>query len=333
MAEIRDMMSTFELFQPMELEGALDLLRQHGSDAWILSGGLDTFDWLKDRAKAPSVVVDIGGIGELNGVEVTGDGIRIGAMTSLTDVSTHSEIQTRFPLLAQAAGRVATPQIRNQGTLGGNISQDTRCWYYRSGWPCYRAGGNTCYANAPQALNREHALFESSRCVAVTPSDTAPAFVVLEAQMEIQNSRGSRTVSAEDFFIGPAADITRMNVMQPEDLLTSIYIPNKWAGKAFYFEKVADRLSWDFALANVSAVLDVQGGVIFEANIAVGGVAARPYRVRRVENAIAGRPINEQTLDEAARLAVQGARPLQYNGYKLALTRNLVKRAIRDASA
>ena len=115
MAEIRDMMSTFELFQPMELGGALDLLRQHGSDAWILSGGLDTFDWLKDRAKSPSVVVDIAGIGELDGVEVTGDGIRIGAMTSLTDVSTHSEVQTRFPLLAQAAGRVATPQIPKPG--------------------------------------------------------------------------------------------------------------------------------------------------------------------------------------------------------------------------
>jgi xanthine dehydrogenase YagS FAD-binding subunit len=333
MGEIRDMMGTFELYQPVELDGALDLLRSHGSDAWILSGGLDTFDWLKDRAKSPGVVVDVGGIEELSGVAASGDGIRIGAMTSLDDVVKHPEVSARFPMLANAAERVATPQIRHQGTLGGNLSQDTRCWYYRSAWPCYRAGGNTCYANAPDALNREHSIFESNRCVAVSPTDTGPALVALDAEMEVRSAGGTRMVPAENFFIGPSTDITRMTVMEPTDLLVAIHIPGRWSGSSMYFEKVADRLSWDFPLANVSAVLDVQGGVIFEANIAVGGVAARPYRVRRVENAIAGRPINEQTLDEAARLAVQGARPLQYNGYKLALTRNLVKRAIRDASA
>ena len=170
MGEIRDMMGTFELYQPMELSGALDLLGSHGSDAWILSGGLDTFDWLKDRAKSPSVVVDVGGIEELQGIEVNGDGIRIGAMARLDEVVKHPELNARYPMLVEAAGRVATPQIRHQGTMGGNVAQDTRCWYYRSGWPCYRAGGNTCYANAPDALNREHAIFDSNRCVAVSPT-------------------------------------------------------------------------------------------------------------------------------------------------------------------
>ncbi len=333
MGEIRDMMGTFELYQPMELGGALDLLRRHGSDAWILSGGMDTFDWLKDRAKSPKVVIDLGAIDELRGIESTADGLRIGAMTSVWDVAHHGEIATNFPILSRAADKVATPQIRTQGTIGGNVSQDTRCWYYRSGWPCYRAGGNICYANAPGALNREHAIFESSRCVAVTPSDTAPALVALNARMEIRSSRGSRTVSAEDFFLGPATDITRMTALQPNELLVAIHLPNEWAGRPGYFEKVSDRQSWDFALANVAAVFDVQGGIIHEARIVVGGVAARPYRLRRVENAIAGRPINEQTLDEAGRLAVQGARPLQFNEYKVALTRNLVKRSIREASA
>jgi xanthine dehydrogenase YagS FAD-binding subunit len=333
MAEIRDMMRTFELFQPMDLAGALDLLRRHGSSAWVLSGGMDTFDWLKDRAKAPTVVVDIGRIEALSGIQASADGIRIGAMTSLTAVETHPEIMSRFPVLVRAAGKVATPQIRNQGTLGGNIAQDTRCWYYRSGWPCYRAGGNTCYANAPDALNREHALFEANRCVAVSPSDTAPALVALEAEIEVTNARGSRMVRAEDFFVGPGTDIERMTVLEPTDLVTAIQIPNKWAGKSFYFEKVTDRQSWDFALASVASVLDIQGGVIHEARIVLGSVAAKPLRMRRVENAIAGRPVNEETLDEAARLAVQGARPLQFNQYKVALSRNLVKRAIRDASA
>lgn len=331
MGEIRDMMATFQLYQPMELGGALDLLRSHGSEAWVLSGGMDTFDWLKDRAKSPRVVVDLGAIEELKGIEATPAGIRIGAMTSLTEVATHEEIASRFPLLARAAGKVATPQIRNQGTMGGNLAQDTRCWYYRGGWPCYRAGGNTCYANAPGALNREHAIFDAARCVAVTPSDTAPALVALDAQMEIRSHRGSRTVSAEEFFIGPATDITRMTVLQPTEVLAAIHVPGDWAGKPYYFEKVADRQAWDFALANVAAVLDVQGGAIRDARIVVGGVAARPLRMRRVESAIAGRPVDEATLDEAGRLAVQGARPLQFNAYKVALTRNLVKRAIREA--
>jgi xanthine dehydrogenase YagS FAD-binding subunit len=333
MGEIRDMMGTFELYQPMELGGALDLLRRHGSDAWVLSGGLDSFDWLKDRTKSPTVVVDIGAIEELRGIQATADGIRIGAMTSLSEVIAHPEVSTRFPVLVRAAGRVATPQIRHQGTIGGNVSQDTRCWYYRSGWPCYRAGGNTCYANAPDALNREHAIFESNRCVAVSPSDTAPALVALDAQMEIRNAGGTRMVDAANFFIGPATDITRMNVLEPRDLLVAIHIPNRWAGATSYFEKVADRGSWDFPLVNVASNLDIQGGVIFEARVVVGGVAARPMRMQRVENAIAGRPVNDETLEEAARQAVLNARPLQFNAYKVAMTRNLVRRSIRDAVA
>jgi xanthine dehydrogenase YagS FAD-binding subunit len=333
MGEIRDMMGTFELYQPMELDGALDLLRRHGSDAWVLSGGLDTFGWLKDRAKSTPVVVDIGGIAELRGITANENGVRIGGMSSVWDIATHPDIVTRFPVLARAAESVATPQIRTQGTIAGNVAQDTRCWYYRSVWPCYRAGGNTCYANAPGSLNREHALFESSRCVAVTPSDTAPALVALDAEMEIRTVGGTKTVRARDFFIGPAIDIRRMTVLGDDEILTAINIPNTWASKPSYFEKVQDRKSWDFALANVAAVLDVQGGVIQSSRVVVGGVAARPLRLERVENAIEGRAINDATLEEAGRVAVQGARPLQYNAYKIALTRNLVKRAIREASA
>jgi xanthine dehydrogenase YagS FAD-binding subunit len=333
MAEIRDMMATFQLYQPMELGGALDLLRRFGSDAWILSGGMDTFDWLKDRAKSPSAVIDLGGVEELRGVSTTQNGIRIGAMTTVDQVATNPEVRGRYPLLAQAAEKVATPQIRNQGTLGGNLAQDTRCWYYRSGWPCYRAGGNTCYANAPAALNREHAIFEANRCVAVSPSDVATALVALNAQIEIRSHRGTRLVAAENFFIGPATDITRMNVLGPTDILTAVQLNSDWVGKAYYFEKVSDRRSWDFPLANVASVLDIQGGTVQAARIVVGGVAARPLRMRRAETLVTGRRVDDATLEEAAQVAVQGAKPLQYNAYKVALTRNLVKRAIREARA
>jgi xanthine dehydrogenase YagS FAD-binding subunit len=333
MANVHDMMGTFQLFQPANLAGATDLLRRYGADAWLLSGGMDTFDWLKDRAKAPRVIVDVGAIEGLRSVEPTADGVRIGALTSLTDMAEHPEIARRFALLAKAANKVATPQIRNQGSIAGNVAQDTRCWYYRSGWPCYRAGGNVCFANAPAALNREHAIFEAARCVAVTPSDTAPALVALDARIEIHHRSGSRMVSAENFFIGPATDITRMTVLEPHEMITHIHLPTAWAEKAHYFEKVSDRKSWDFALANVASALDIEGGVIRQARIVVGGVAARPLRMRRVESYLTGRRVDEATLEEAGRLAVEGARPLQFNAFKVALTRNLVKRAIRDAAA
>jgi xanthine dehydrogenase YagS FAD-binding subunit len=333
MAGIRDMMGAFELFQPTELDGALDLLRRHRGNAWVLSGGMDTFDWLKDRAKRPPVVVDLGRIPALRGIESTAEGLRIGAMTSLTEVATHPEIVSGYGLLAQAAEQVATPQIRHQGTLGGNLCQDTRCWYYRSGWPCYRAGGNVCYANAPNAMNREHCVFEADRCVAVSPSDTAPALVALDARMVIRSHRRERTVEARDFFIGPATDITRMTVLRPGELLVQVRVPARWAGQRFYFEKVADRQAWDFALANVAAALDVRNGTIHEARIVVGGVAARPLRLGRVEEAVSGRAVDDDLLERAGRLAGEGARPLRLNEYKIALTRNLVKRAIREAQA
>lgn len=333
MAVIRDNMHAFELFQPTTVDGALALLARHGKNAWALAGGLDTFDWLKDRTKRPSVVVDLGAVKELRGVRATRDGLEIGAMTSLTEVATHPEIQKRFALLANAARDVASPQIRNQGTLGGNNCQDTRCWYYRDGWPCYRAGGNVCYADTPTSINREHCLFEKNRCVAVNPSDTAPALVALEAQMVILTRRGQETVDAEDFFIGPSIDITRMTVLQPGELLTAIRVPSTWAGARFYFEKVRDREVWNFPLVNVASAMVVTSGRIERARVVVNGVAARPLRLRAVEDGLRGKPVNEETANWAGQTAVQGARPLAHNGYKVPLMRNLVKRAIRGVEA
>jgi xanthine dehydrogenase YagS FAD-binding subunit len=333
MGVMHDMMAGFDLFQPEEIEGALELLRRHGADAWVLSGGTDTFDWLKDRAKSPKVLVDLGGIEELKGIRAQGDGLEIGAMTTLKSVYTHPDVRSRYPLLARATEKVASPQIRNQGTLGGNVCQDTRCWYYRSGWSCYRAGGNTCFANAPKALNREHAILEGSRCVAVSPSDVAPALIALDARMVVRSHRGERVVEAADFFIGPATDIRRMTVLRTGELLTAIRIPGTWAGKPFYFEKVSDRQVWDFALANVASTLDVSGGTVRDVRIAVGGIAPRPLRMTAVESYLRGRTLEEVTLDAAGELAVRGARPLHLNEFKIPLTRNLVRRALRDASA
>jgi xanthine dehydrogenase YagS FAD-binding subunit len=333
MAVIRDVMPAFELFQPATVEDALGLLDRHGADAWILAGGLDTFDWLKDRAKRTNVVIDLSQMTELRGIKEVDGGLEIGALTTLTEVVKHPVVREKFGLLMEAAELVASPQIRNQGTLGGNVSQDTRCWYYRSGWTCYRAGGNICYADTPTAINREHAILQADRCVAVSPSDTAPALIALDAQLVIRRLGGERVVAAEDYFVGPAIDIMRMTVLEPGELLTAIRIPATWAGAQFYFEKVRDRQVWDFPLVNVASAMKASGGTIEQLRIAVGAVAARPLRLTAVEAAVAGKPRNEETADMAGRLAVEGAQPLRYNGYKIPLMRNLVKRAIRGTTA
>jgi xanthine dehydrogenase YagS FAD-binding subunit len=329
MAVLRDVMPAFELLQPASVDAALALLDRHGADAWVLAGGLDSFDWLKDRIKRPKVVVDLSGIAELKGIRSREDGLEIGAMTTLTEVVRHPAVGERYGILLQAAEAAASPQIRNQGTIGGNVSQDTRCWYYRAGWSCYRAGGNICYADTPTALNREHAILGADRCVAVSPSDTAPALVSLDAQMVIRNSRGERVVAAEDYFIGPGTDITRMTVLRGGDLLTSIRLPGSWAGAEFYFEKVADRNVWDFPLVNVASATVMKGAVIERVRIAVNGVAARPLRLAAVERALAGRVRDEAVAMTAGRIAIEGAVPLNYNGYKVPLMRNLVMRAVR----
>ena len=336
MAVIRDVMAAFELFQPASVADAQKILEQHGPDAWVLAGGLDSFDWLKDRIKKPKVVVDLSGIGELRGIRSSGnngsDGIEIGAMTTLTEVVNHPLIKQKYDLLAQAAELVASPQIRNQGTIGGNVSQDTRCWYYRSGWPCYRAGGNICYADTPEGRNREHAILQADRCVAVNPSDSAPALIALDAKFVIRTRKGERVVDAEDYFVGPDIDITRLHILQPGDLLTAIRIPSTWAGAQFYFEKIRDRNVWDFPLMNVASAMFTSGDssaqTIDRIRISVNAAAARPLRLKAVEDAVRGRPRSAATGEVAGKLAVQGAVPLQFNAYKIPLMRNLVKRAI-----
>ncbi len=328
---MKDMMAGFELFQPADVETALDLLDRHGADGWRLAGGYDSLDWLKNRGKGPRAVIDLDRLDDLRGIRETPDGVEIGALTTLTEVETSPLIRDRFGLLADAARKVASPQIRNAGTLGGNLCQDTRCWYYRYGVRCYRAGGNTCYAAAPEAMNREHAIFEASRCVAVTPSDCAPAVVALDAEMIVRNRAGERVIPADEFFMPPSVDIQRMTVLEPEDLLISIRLPAAWSGAEFYFEKVADRNVWDFALVNVAAAFRMSGSTIAEARIVCGAVQCTPRRVTEAERIVRGQPRNDQVAESAGAAAVDGAEPLAFNQYKIPLMQSLVRRAVRGA--
>src|SRR5215470_16221324 len=293
MAVIHDVMPTFELYQPASVADALKLLDRNGRDAWVLAGGLDSFDWLKDRIKRPKVVVDLSQVKDLTGVREVNGGLEIGAMTTLTEVVRHPVVKEKFSILSTGAESAASPQIRNQGTIGGNVSQDTRCWYYRAGWSCYRAGGNICYADTPESINREHAILEADRCVAVNPSDTAPALIVLGASMVIRGAVGERVIPAENYFVGPGTDITRMTALRPGELLTAIRIPGDWAGANFYWEKVRDRQVWDFALVSVASAMTLSGTTIQNLRLVVNGVAARPMRLATVEQYVKGKPRNE----------------------------------------
>lgn len=325
-----DVMHSFDLFAPASIKEAAKLLDKHGKEAWIIAGGKDSFDWFKDRHKRPSAVIDITGLKQLHGVSDKGSYIAIGALSTLTEIEESPLLKKNFPLLVEAAGKVASPQIRNAGTMGGNVAQDTRCTYYRDGFPCYRAGGNTCYANTPTAMNREHALFDAARCVAVTPSDTGPALVALEAEMVISRNGKTRNVSAEKFFIGPAIDITRMTALEKGDILTEIRVPKKWAGAKQYFEKIADRQTWDFALVNIAMVAKTLDGKVIDVRMVCGGVQCTPRRLTDVESLMKGEKISTEMETLAKRVAARGAKALNYNHFKIPLMGSLAARAVRS---
>ncbi len=323
-----DVMPNMELYQPVQVEDALEIASRFADRGWLVGGGQDTYGWLKDRAKSIDALIDLSGIESLRGIRETNDGIEIGALTTLTELINSDIVQQRYALLSDAARQVASPQIRNIGTLGGNVSQDVRCWYYRRGLSCYRAGGNLCYADTPQGMNREHALFESSRCVAAGTSDTAPALVALDATVVIQNSAGERVVSAEDFFVGPANDIENTTILRDGDILTAVRIPSTWANASFYWEKVADRNVWDFSLVNIAAAFRLNGDTIEDSRIVAGAVQTTPRRLTNVENAIQGQTKNLATGESVKQIASEGARALAHNGFKIPLLQNLVKRAV-----
>ncbi len=327
----RDMMPHFDLYQPDSLQAALDLAARLGEDGWLLGAGQDSYDWFKNRTKRTSAVIDLSGIEALKGVRELEGGVEIGALTTLTTIEEHPLLSERFALLSKAAGRVASPQIRNAGTLGGNLCQDTRCWYYRYGVDCYRAGGIMCYADTPEGQNREHAIFGASRCIAVSPSDTATAITALEGSMVLRSAQGERVVPATQFFVGPAVDIRRMTVLRPGEILVSVRLPAKWAGASFYFEKVADRAAWDFALLSIAAAFRFDGGRIADASLVCGAVECVPRQLTAVQALLRGAERNEDTANRAADRAVEGAEALKFNAFKVTLMQNLVRRAIRGA--
>jgi xanthine dehydrogenase YagS FAD-binding subunit len=319
-------MDNFYYNRPATLKEAASLLGKEHGKIMLLAGGTDVLGELKDNLAAPERLVAIKQLKELQGIRSSSTGLRIGAATLLADIAESSMVQQQTPLLAMAAGKVGTPQIRNMGTIGGNLCQRPRCWYYRNNYPCFKHGGNACFSAAGE--NDFHAILEGGPSFIVHPSDTAPALVALGATARIAGGARERTVPLDKFFVTPKQDARRENILQPNEILAEIEVPNAPAGSKAIYVKEMVREIWDFALCSVAAMVTVQNGVVQDARIVLGGVAPIPYRALKAEAALKGQPLTEASAAAAGVAATDGARPLAKNGYKVPLTQAVVKRAL-----
>jgi len=315
--------ASFRLLQPKSLEEAARMLEEHGAAAVALAGGCDVLEKIKTQWIRPGFVVNLKPV---LAKDVAAE--KIGAGATVAQVA-KSELLPAA--LRQAAVRVATPQIRNMGTLGGNILQDSRCPYYRGPWHCYRAGGLTC--DAVRGYTHEHALFGGERCFTVTPSDTAVALVALAAEAEIFSLRegGVRRVPLSDIFALPSYDITRMHKLKQDELLTSVLLPAKKPGARSSFRKAAMREAWDFALASVAVECVMEGEVCRDVRVVLGAVAPVPWRATRAEEALRGGKLRDR-IEDAVRASVEGAEALPHNHYKIGLIKNLVRECLEEVA-
>ena len=319
-------MDNFSYSRPATLkDAAAQLGREHGR-IMLLAGGTDVLGEMKDNLAAPEKLVHIKHLKELQGIRSASTGLRIGAATLLADIAESAMVQQQTPLLAMAAGKVGTPQIRNMGTIGGNLCQRPRCWYYRNNYPCFKHGGNACFSAAGE--NDFHAILEGGPSFIVHPSDTAPALVALGATARIAGGARERSVPLDRFFVTPRQDVRRENVLLPNEILTEIEVPGAPAGSKAIYVKEMVREVWDFALCSVAAMVTVQNGIVSDARIVLGGVAPVPYRALKAEAALKGQALNEASAAAAGVAATDGARPLAKNAYKVPLTQAVVKRAL-----
>jgi xanthine dehydrogenase YagS FAD-binding subunit len=321
-------MKAFTNANPRDLTHALTLVRdarQNGRTAALAGGGSDLLGMMKERLVAPDVVVNLKSVRGLDEVTPQGRGVSIGGLITLDALSRHPVIRRDYPVLAEAARSVATPQIRNVATLAGNICQRPWCWYYRNGFKCLKNGGTTCYSVAGE--NAFHAIFGGGPSYIVHPSDTAPALVALDATFRIASASGERTVPAADFFSLPTVDASRENVLNADEALAAIVLPPAGGARSTY-HKVLDREAWTHAVVSAAVVVQMKGDVCQRARVVLGGVAPIPWRLPEVEKMLAGQRITPALAEQAGDAAVAGARPLAKNGYKVPLTRGMVGRTI-----
>lgn len=329
-------MRQFELYDATSVDEAISLLREHGPTAKLVAGGSDLITGvMKDYVEGPgmlypTVLIDVTTIPELYGISASG-GLQIGATTTLTDIVESADVRGGWKVISDAALSVASPLIRNFGTLGGNLNQRPRCWFLRGpDFPCYKKGGDFCFAVTGD--NRFHAIIGGELCYITHPSDTASALLALGASAEIAGPDGRRTVSFDEYFIGPREDVLRENVLTHDEILVNVQVPELASGTKMAWVKLKDRQVYDFAVVSVAVVADIQGGVWNSGRIVLGGVAPVPWRATIVEDALAGQDV-ASAVKSAAALIRNEARPLSNNAHKVQIAIGLTERAILQAAA
>lgn len=320
------MLPNFAYVRPTTLGEAIKHLSTDMASAY--AGGTDLLGCLRDHVFGTKRVVSLGAIGGLRGIREAGNGeLRIGALTTITEVSRHAAIRKHYHALAQAASEVASPQLRNQGTIGGNLCQKPRCWYYRGDFHCLRKGGGQCYA--VNGENHFHCIFGGDMCFIVHPSDTAPALVALEAAVRIAGPGGTRTVPMDGFFVLPSEDLLKETVLLPGEIVTEVLLPPQNPRLRSSYRKIKARRSWDFALAGVALAVEFEDDRVAKAHVVFSGAAPAPWRSREVEDVIIGKRLVDKTVKKAAEAGLRQARPLKHNGYKVPLFRAVVEEALR----
>jgi len=294
----------------------------------MAGGGSDVLGMMKDHLITPDVVINLKAIKGLDGITIERGGLAIGGLTTLDTIARHPAIRQQYRVLAEAADGVATPQIRNVATLAGNVCQRPWCWYYRQGFHCFKAGGNVCYSVSGE--NQFHAIFGGGPSHIVHPSDTAPALIALNAAFRIVGPSGERTVAAADFFTLPTANPLQENVLKDVEVLAAITVPAASPSTRSTYHKVMDREAWTHAVVSAAIALDMNGDICQRARIVLGGVAPIPWRLPEVERMLAGQRITPELAAKAGEAAVAGARPLAKNGYKVPLTKAVVKRTLES---
>ena len=324
-------MKTFANKNPRSLEQAVSFAQQarkDGQTASIVRGGSDLLGMVKEFIVKPDVLVNLKSIKGMDQVAAAAGGVNIGGLITLDSLSNHPLIHSQYTVLAEAAGTVATPQIRNVGTLAGNVCQRPWCWYFRNGFPCLKNGGDTCFSIVGD--NRFHAIFGGGPSYIVHPSDTAPALVALDAKFRIVGPSGERVVPAADFFVLPQKDASKENVLADDEVLAGVQLPPARPGRRSTYNKVLDREAWTHAVISAAVVLDMDKNICRSARVVLGGVAPIPWRLHKVETLLAGQRITPELAAKAGAEAIVGAQKLSKNAYKLPMTKALVRRTVLD---
>ena len=309
-------MNAFELADCTTVDAALSQLKD---GAVVKAGGVDLLDRMKNGTTQPSRLVNIRNISALRGINETDKGLTIGALATLTEVSEHPVIRTKYQILSDACGHAATPHIRNMATVGGNLLQPVQCWYYRSAdFECLRKGKNICFAF--NGLNQYHAIMDYGTCPAVAPSSAAVALLGLDASVELTSAkRGKRLVAIKDFYIQPDANPTKFSVIEPDELLTAVIVPKPAPGMRSAYQKFGEKESFDWAIADAGVVLEMDGNTCRRAVVTMGAASPVVRRSAQAEALLTGKPITEETARAAGKAAMEGATPLSMNAYKVDL--------------